>query len=99
MTDPTPNRPHPGVFPQDLVWNDEPRATPAPVSSSVSAHEREAELLGGLAKRVHELREPDQLDRRLSWEQLYTMFRDGKVSKVKATQWADMITQRGVRRQ
>lgn len=95
------NNPHPGAFTTGVEWTlDEPRARPLPVSgSSVDAHEREAELMKGLAQRRYDLAHSDEIDRRLKWEELYEMFRSYKVSKVKATEWADTITRRGVRRQ
>ena len=91
-------------MPNHSEWMaDEPRGVPLPVSglpekSQVSDHDRDAELLGGLAQRNYDLRQQLELDRRLTWEQLYEMFRGyNRVTAKKATEWADTITARGVR--
>lgn len=98
MTNQT-NRPHPGVMPDMGQWDpDENRLPPLPVSG-MSDHDREAELRRGLAQRVYDLQQSDELDRRMTWQELYDMFyAAGRVSKATASKWADTITARGVRR-
>jgi len=75
-----------------------------PDASDMPVGEREAELLAGLAHREYELRverlrDPDLADDRMTRDELYAMFRQLQaVSAKRATEWADEIVRRGVKR-
>lgn len=74
---------------------------PNPSTSTMSDHDRNAELLSGLAARVHRLRQADEIteERRLSWQDLYDLFiAHPRVSKMQASSWADRIMAKGVER-
>ena len=98
---------HPGINPEHW-YGDE--SVIRPEQSTVDRHEREAELLAGLANRSYSVdvkRVAERLDTiggGLTWQQLFDMFRSygpkqkPTVSVKVATMWADRIVERGVPR-